>query len=568
MIQGRQFDLLKVTREPRTIQDTAQLMSRASQVLAYSSLDWIVPRPLYGESGQVFPHFCERAHGCEIVDTTGQSFVDWVNGAGPVLLGYGHPEVDEAIRSMLVAGPTVSLMHPIQVEVASMLTQMVPCAEMVAFAKNGSDVLEAAVRVARVKTNRQIILQFGMHGFHDWYQCLNPAADGIPNVLKSLVYSFPYNDLDALEALFDQFSGNVAAVVMEPVRDLLPLPGYLEGVRELTEKHGSLLIFDEVVTAFRLANGGAQEFFGVIPDLACLGKSIANGMPLSALVGRREYMQFFPRVASEGTFRGETLSLAAARAVLGFLWKEPVAERLQVIGSTIREAFVKACAYHDVRCSLNGPPARMSFHFENDGSRSAASLHRLFLQECLKRGILTNGHLLASYAHDAEAIDRTITALNGALQVVSEAVHPIRSKGNAFTAPRAHVSVGFIDFLAISEQGDALNLSGWMLLEDSAPDAIEFVSAGGVVQPAERVKRPDLLKAVNPSYPIASPENGGYSAALQARDFWQDHGWVFTIQAILAGKVVFRCRVWGTNDQVRLATARGSLSTDKGVLQL
>lgn len=559
---------VKATPHPVAVERTAKLMSRASKVLAYSALDWIVPRPLHGDGVQVFPHFCQQAHGCEIVDTTGQTYVDWYNGAGPVLLGYGHPKIEEAICSMLSAGPTVSLMHPVQVEVASMLTEMVPCAEMVAFAKNGSDVLEAAVRTARVKTGREIILQFGMHGFHDWYQCLNPDAGGIPDVFKRLIHSFPYNDLDTLEARFAQFSGNVAAVIMEPVRDILPHPGYLEGVRELTRKHGALLIFDEVVTAFRLANGGAQEFFGVNPDLACLGKSIANGMPLSALVGRRDIMQLVPGVASEGTFRGETLSLAAARAVLEILRKEPVIEHLKSVGSTVREGFTRACDKHGVRCTLNGPPARMSFAFEADGGRTAVSLQRLFLQECLKRGVLTQGHLLASYAHDSKAVERTVRALDGALEVISKAVHPVRCKGSFSTAPRSHISVGYIDGIALGEQDATLHLSGWILLEDTAPDAVEIVSAEGIVKSAEPVKRPDLLNAVTPDYPIAGPENGGYRTALQASEFYRDHQWMFVIQAVLGGRVVFRCRVWGTNESIRSGSAGRVLSTDKGVLEL
>ena len=545
--------------------ETAQLLCDANRLLACESLDHIVSRPLLGGSEQVFPHFCASAHGCEIVDTTGQRFIDWVNGAGPVLLGYGRAEIDEAIRAQLTAGPTVSLMHPVQIEVASMLTEMIPCAEMVAFAKNGSDALEAAVRVARFKTNRDVILQHGMHGFHDWYQCINPNAHGVPDALKPLIYSFPYNDIDALRELFGRFPGNIAGVVMEPVRDVLPHPGYLESVRELTEEHNSLLIFDEVVTVFRLANGGAQELFGVTPDLACLGKSIANGMPLSALVGRREYMQLVSKVASEGTFRGETLSLAAARAVLKILRDEPVIEHLQYVGTKVREAFDKARCKYNVPCSLDGHPARMSFNFQDSGGRSAVSLRRLFLQECMKRGILTHGHLLASYAIDEEAIERTIRALDGALEVMAEVVH---QKSGFSTLPRAHVSVGYIDSIKLSENGDTLFLSGWMLLEDCAPDGFEIVSDEGLVQAAQAVKRPDLASAVDSSRPFANPENGGYRAVLQARDFCHDHAWAFTIQAVLGGKVVFRCRVWGNSERIRFASDSAALSTNKGVLQL
>ena len=332
----------RITPDP-TDRRTAELMARARKALAYGGFDGVVHRPLHDADGRPFPQFVERAEGYRLIDTAGRSCIDWVSGHGSVLLGYRHPDVEAAIRAQLDAGPTLSLMHPVEVEVAERILDMVPCAELVAFGKNGSDAVNAAVRLCRAATGRDIILQHGFHGFHEWYACLSPEVKGIPAVFRQFVHSFAFNELDALEDLFERFSGRVAGVVMEPVSTYLPDAGYLEGVHELCRKNGALLVFDEIVTAFRLAVGGAQEFFGVMPDLACLGKGMANGMPLSAITGRREYMQHLPGVGFGMTFRGETLSLAAARAVLNVLQREPVVKHLAAIGRTMRIAFHKAC---------------------------------------------------------------------------------------------------------------------------------------------------------------------------------------------------------------------------------
>ena len=181
------------------------------------------------------------------------------------------------------------------------------------------------------------------------------------------MHAFPYNDLAALTALFNRFAGDVAAVVMEPVNVQLPEPGYLEGVVELAHEHGTLVVFDEMVTGFRLANGGAQEFFGVTPDLACFGKGLANGMPLSAVVGKRDLMSHLRSVAYGMTFRGETLSLAAANAVLHTFDTEPVPVRLAAIGGEVQPRSRLLAEKGEVVAELKGPPARMTFEFADHG---------------------------------------------------------------------------------------------------------------------------------------------------------------------------------------------------------
>ena len=200
------------------------MISDSRRLLAYGGLDGVIQRPLFDGSGGVFPHFATAAQGCRITDSTGQSLIDWVNGWGPVLLGYRHPKVEQAIIDQLQAGPTLSLMNPVEIEVAKLISEMVPCAEMVAFGKNGSDAVTASLRIARSVTKRDIILQYGFHGFHGWYTCLQPGTRGVLPVLKEYVDTFEYNDLDGLQHLLEKYQGRVAAVIMAVSYTHLTLP--------------------------------------------------------------------------------------------------------------------------------------------------------------------------------------------------------------------------------------------------------------------------------------------------------------------------------------------------------
>jgi len=557
--------------DPAAVDRTGEWMCQARRLLAYGGLDGVVARPLYYDEEHVFPQFAASARGCELVDSTGQSFVDWVNGWGPVLLGYRRREVEEAIVSQLECGPTLSLMHPIEVEVAAMLVEMFPCAEMVAFGKNGSDAVTAAVRVARAITGRNVILNYGFHGFHDWYIGSVPNVRGIPDTLRSLVHPFPYNDLPTLRRLFAEQRGKVAAIVMEPIREIIPEPGYLAAVRDLCHAEGALFIFDEIVTAFRLANGGAQELFGVLPDLACLGKSIANGMPLSALVGRREYMQHLPSVGFGMTFRGDTLSLAAARAVLRILRSEPVAEHLASTGSSVRVRFDRMAQSKGLRTRLLGPPARMTFGFIEENGWSPDRQRELFVQECLKRGVFTNGNLLASHAHDEAAVERTLAGLDGALDVLALALRgharEARPVGGAPNAPRAIGATGFLE--SFVERDDRLELGGWMLLDDGPPEGVTLRARDGSEVRATMIARPDLGKAF-PHIPRA--HMSGYSLATPAKLFrkagarGQDE-YDFMLCGMRGAEVAFRCRVVCRRTAAQAALA-GPMSTADGVLYL
>jgi glutamate-1-semialdehyde 2,1-aminomutase len=524
--------------------ESEDLGRRSAELLAYGGRHRVLLRPLYEDERGAFPQFAAAADGYRVTDAAGRRLVDWTSSGGPMLLGYRNPEVEQAIAGQLEAGPMLPLTHELELEVAELLVETIPCAEMVAFGKNGSDAVTAAVRIARAVTGREVILHYGFHGFHDWYVARYQNAKGVPRVLELFIRTFPYNELRIVEELFERFKGRVAAVVMEPFDNFLPQPGYLEGVKELAHANDALLVFDEMITGFRVAPGGAQELCGVVPDLACFGKAIANGMPLSAVVGKSEYMRELPNTAYGMTFRGETLSLAAARATLRFLKREPVSEHVAAIGTQVRDGFAKACAERGVRAELIGHPARMSFAFHPDGGIAPGAFNTFFLRECARHGVLTNGVILPMYAHDAESVELTLEAFGRALDPIAAALEPARAAVEQ--ALRAGFERGSVTWspgeapgglLEYSHVGDGtLELVGWMLSDAGALDAVALVGPDGERYGAERFGRPDLAQA----FPdVAGADAGGFKATVPARRFAAKDGHRFELMGMKDGSVVF-----------------------------
>lgn len=442
-----------------SLRDTVSLTARARRLLGWGAVS-IDIRPLFfGET--TLPHFAGAVSGCEVTDTNGRRYIDWFGGSCN-LLGYREPRVEQAIRMQLAEGPVLPFMHRLEVEVAELLVEMIPCAEMVAFGKNGSDGVTAAVRLARMITGRDVILQYGYHGFHDWF------TD------RELVHPFVFNDVANLREILSRFEGRVAAMVMEPVRDEMPEPGYLESVRQLTRDAGCLLIFDEVITALRLGPGGAQEAFGVVPDLACLGKCMGNGMPLSAIVGPRDLMREYPRTGVGMTFQGETLSLAAARTVLQIVRGEPVAQRIASVGATLRDAFDGEAKRLGLEAHLTGHPARPHIAFANRDPFPGDYLRGIFLSDCLRCGVITGEAILPSYAHDDAAVEKTLTVFRQALGVVARAVEePFRG----WILPGDPVVTGALDRV-VEEDGDVVAW-GWILVDDGAAEELRAFTLDG-----------------------------------------------------------------------------------------
>ena len=372
----------------------------------------------------VSPFFIQRGKGSRVWDVDGNEYVDFINGLAAITLGYGDPDVDAAVRAQLEDGVIFSLPHPLEVQVAEEIVNLVPCAEMVRFGKNGSDATAGAVRLARAFTNREHVAVCGYHGWQDWYIGSTARNRGVPESTSALTHTWAYNDIESLHQLFKKYPGQIAAVMLEPMNVYEPIPGFLEAVKELTHHHDALLVFDETITGVRYAIGGAQQHFGVTPDLATFGKGLANGFPVSAVAGRADVMQLMEEIFFSFTFGGETLSLAAALAALTKLKREPVIQRLydqgQKIISGLQHRIVAAGAENFL--SVSGNPTWSFLIIKNVGAYSQWEIKTLFLQEMFARGVLTIGTHNLSFSHSDEDIDRLMAAYADVIPILVDCV--------------------------------------------------------------------------------------------------------------------------------------------------
>ncbi len=369
------------------------------------------------------PLFLERGDGAHVWDVDGNRYVDYVLGLLPVVLGYGDEDVNEAIGDQLARGISFSLATEREAEVAERLVRLVPCAEMVRFGKNGSDATSAAIRLARAITGRDHVAVCGYHGWHDWYIGATSRDLGVPEAVRALTHRFAYNDPRSLETLFDAVPGGLAAVILEPAGLEEPAPGFLEALRRLTEVHGALLIFDEIITGFRLHMGGAGAHYGVAPDLACFGKAMGNGMPISAIVGPRRHMQVMEDIFFSGTFGGEALSLAAAAATLDKLERLDAPRRFAGLGARIKRAMQAAIADCDLGAVLSvaGPDWWPRIALAAPAGLDDMMAASLLRQELAAQGLLMGSTFNLCLAHDDPAIfDETVAALQGAFAAFSD----------------------------------------------------------------------------------------------------------------------------------------------------
>lgn len=371
----------------------------------------------------VSPIFIERGEGAVVYDTDGNDFIDYPLALGAVTIGHCHPVVDAAVIEQVKKSPSHTLPHPLEVEVAERLCEIIPCAEKVRFGKNGSDATSGAVRVARALTGRDKIACCGYHGWQDWYIGTTLRNRGVPKAVQELTLTFPYNDLPALEALFEQHADQIAAVIMEPVGVFPHAEGYLEDLKTMVHHYGALLIFDEVVTGFRLAPGGAQQYFGVTPDIACVGKGMANGYPISAVVGPSDIMEEFDRSFFSFTFGGEAVSLAAVKATLNVMVEENVISHMWIMGRKLKDGFNYLARLHNLEghVSCMGLPPKAAVVFEENGGAPALAYKALFQQECARRGVLFNGNHAICLMHTDEQIEYTIGVYDEALKVLENA---------------------------------------------------------------------------------------------------------------------------------------------------
>ncbi|WP_417204621.1 aminotransferase class III-fold pyridoxal phosphate-dependent enzyme [Acetoanaerobium sticklandii] len=363
------------------------------------------------------PFYLDRGKGAKVWDVDGNEYTDFVNALMCVNLGYSIDEINDAVKEQIEKGVTFSLPAEIEVKLASRLVDIIPCAEMVRFAKNGTDCTSGAVRIARAYTGKDIILCCGYHGWQDWYIGTTSMNKGIPAKSKETTATFQYNNIESLIECFEKYEGNVAAVIMEPMNVAFPENDFLEKVKEVVHKNNALLIFDETITGFRFSKGGAQEYFNVTPDIATFGKGIANGYPLSAICGKREVMMEMENVFFSGTFGGETLSLVAADKVLDIIERDNVIETITELGNYLKaklESMIEELSLQEL-VSVSGHPSWLFLNFKELGCYNVYEMKTYFLQEVFKRGFLTLGTHNLSFSHTTEDIDNLLNAYRSVL---------------------------------------------------------------------------------------------------------------------------------------------------------
>lgn len=367
------------------------------------------------------PHFLTHGRGGRVWDADGNEYIDLVCGLLPVVLGYCDPEVDQAIRDQLERGISFSLATELEVDLAERLVDIIPCAEMVRFGKNGTDATSAAIRLARAATGRDHVIACGYHGWQDWYVGATTRNRGVPDVVGALTHRAPFGDMEALHALFRVHPDQIAAIMMEPMNAAEPAAGYLGEVKELAHANGALFIFDEVVTGFRYAPGGAQEHFGITPDLASFGKAMGNGMPISAIVGRADLMTLMEEIFFSSTFGGETLSLAASITVIDKMQREPVIDTLWQTGRALATRAGDVIAVHGLENIIRtvGKPCWTILEISDHKGARKEAINTLFLREMLGHGVLLNGSHNICYAHSDADIDATMDAYDKALATVA-----------------------------------------------------------------------------------------------------------------------------------------------------
>ena len=409
-----------------TIKKSEALYREATELIPGGVIG--IRRPLNFVPGE-YPIFLERGKGGRVWDVDGNEFIDLLCAYGPIILGHSEEELDNAVAEHMKNGFCFNLAQAWQNELAKKMRQLVPSAEQCFFVKTGSDATTATVRLARAYTGKNIILQHGYHGWADW--CA-PVHGGIPEAVYKDTIPFPYNDLDVLEKLIRENKGNVAAIIMTPISHELnhpielPAAGYLEGVRALATKHKVVLIFDEVRTGFRVDMGGVQAKHKVIPDMCTMGKGMANGYAIAAVMGKEEIMQ--PMVDGtvfiSSTYFPNSLEMVAALTTIRILEREGVLAGIWERGKIVMAAIDKAIAETGVKAKLSGIPPMWFVTFPNvegKGSKLYRERRIRFFTECIRRGLFMQPyhHAYIAHRHTDEDLKEATSIIGESLGIVA-----------------------------------------------------------------------------------------------------------------------------------------------------
>ena len=380
----------------------------------------------------ISPIYAQRAKGSRFIDVDENEYIDWVNGVGAIILGHTDEVVDQAVKEQIDRGSIYTLNSSLEIELAEELIETIPSAEMVRYTKGGGEACAVAARIARGTTGRDKILFCGYHGWHDWYQSANYLVDaesgeypfagiepiGVPKALAGTAIPFVYGDLAMVETLLEANKGEVAAIMMEPMRTELPAPGYLDGVKELAQKHGAILIFDEVSSGWRPAVGGIQEYLGITPDMSVFAKAMSNGYPMGVVVGSKEVMEPAGQMFISSSYWSDNVGLVASLVTIRELKRRNAPERFKEIGESLRQSINQAITAAGLSGSLAGLHTNPGLSLDLPDETLRPKVNTLFVQEMAKRGIHTYPSFKATLAHSEEDIQITAEAAGEAFKVI------------------------------------------------------------------------------------------------------------------------------------------------------
>ena len=382
-----------------------------------------------------WPAYYSKAKGCEVWDLEGNHYYDFAQmGVGSCILGYADDDVNAAVIEAIQKGSMCSLNCPEEVELAEKLISFHPWAEMVRFARTGGEACAIAIRIARAATGKNRVAFCGYHGWHDWYLSANlgdasnldgqllPGLDpnGVPRELKNTTLPFNYNKVDELEELVDKYPGEIGVIIMEPSREQSPETGFLERVRNIADRIGAVLIFDEVTSGFRVNLGGIHLTCGVEPDIAVFGKALGNGFPISAVIGRRNFMDCAQNSFISSTFWTERIGFVAALATIKKMEENDVPIYLVHYGERINDGWCKLAQKYGLNIHINGIPPLTHITFVDDDPLAAQTL---YTQEMLAKGYLLGAAVYTTYAYSDSIVDQFIADSDPVFGIIKEALN-------------------------------------------------------------------------------------------------------------------------------------------------
>lgn len=364
------------------------------------------------------PPFIKRARGCHMWDLDDKEYIDYRCSLGPIILGYCYPSVDAAVKKQMENGSLFSMASPLEVEAAEALMDNLSWVEQIRFMKTGADACTCCTRLARTYTGRDHIITSGYHGYHDVF-ALEWPNPGVPDCIRDTVHHVPYNTIEAAEKAFETYGEQVAAAVIVPYEWQKETCGeWIQRLRQLCDHYGALLIFDEVLTGFRLAKGGAQEYYGVTPDFAAYAKAMANGYPVSAYAGKRQYMQTLENTIITTTYAGETLSLAACIAVMEVMKNERVHDHINSMGRKLRNGFNAIFQQNDFPAEARGLDMAPFIHYTSGSDDEQKEMRNRLFVRLYDKGIFANDSWFINYSHQSDDIELTLEKMEQTIREI------------------------------------------------------------------------------------------------------------------------------------------------------